>query len=80
MIENQVEETEELFHVLHIFIQQDVQWIWTGFLERFSQFWLGFTMVIYEKIHLETYISNQYIWFKYTTQLYFILGGSWAMF
>ena len=35
----------------------------------------SFTMGIYEKIYLELYIDNQYIWFKTNTaQLYFTLG------
>ena len=31
-------------------------------------------MAVYEKIYLEAYINNQYIWPKNTVQLYFILG------
>ena len=32
-------------------------------------------MMSYERIYLEVYINNQYIWLKNnTTQLYFILG------
>ena len=45
------------------------------FYEEITKFWLGFTMVVYEKIYLETYINNQYIWYKNNTaQLYFTLG------
>ena len=32
-------------------------------------------MMSYERIYLEVYINNQYIWLKNnTTQLYFLLG------
>ena len=49
-------------------------------LEHFSQFWLGFTMVVSEKIYLEAFINNQYICLKNdTAQLYSILkrAGLW---
>ena len=43
---------------------------------HFSQFWLGYTMVSYQKIYLEAFM-NQYIWPKNNSvKLYLILG--WA--
>ena len=37
-------------------------------------FWLKFTMVAYDKIYLEAYSNNKYIWHtKNTAQLYFVL-------
>ena len=30
----------------------------------YSQFWLGFIIVVYEKIYFEAYTNDQYIWHK----------------
>ena len=50
------------------------------FFEDIKHFWLGFTMVVYEKIYLEAHKNNQYICLKNdTAQLYFI-RESWGTF
>ena len=39
------------------------------FSEEIRKFWAGFTMVVYEKIYLETYINSLYIWLKNNTAI-----------
>ena len=53
--------------------EQEAQLIRCVF-EHISQFWLCFTMVVFEKIYFEAYRNDQYIWHKNNiAQLYFIL-------
>ena len=47
----------------------------SAFFEEVRKFWVGFTMVVYEKTYLEAYkITNTFVSKNNTTKLYFTLG------
>ena len=75
----QVKETH-FFQVVQALSHPVASAVNSVFFEDIKQFWLGFTMVVYEKIYLEAHKNNQYICLKNdTTQLYFIRKG-WGTF
>ena len=43
------------------------------FFKEINKFWLGFTMVVYDKIYLEAYINNKYICLKIILHNYYEL-------